>query len=149
MNKTILSAFAAIMVAGVAHSAMDTKTFTFSSLKLDPATGSVAYVVRGELIGVKVDIGGTTTNAIQISEANLGTIFTATNMADGVYYPRALISGDTVAATGVPWTQTWAALGAGTNALVDRIPMAGLVTVRYIQRGLATNNHSVTLIYNK
>jgi len=150
-NRFAIAVFATVALVGVAFGAMESRDFEFNSLKLDPATGTVSYVIRGELLGVKVDIGGTTTNAIQISEANLGAIVTLTNLADGVYFPRALINGNSPhATTGLPYTQAWTQFGIATNgANVDRIPLAGLVTVRWIQHGLATNDHKVTLIYNK
>jgi hypothetical protein len=108
-------------------------------------------MLRGELEGVYVDVADNKTNVVLVS-APEGTLFTKTVSSDA-FYPIRVPLYDT---SGVALTETHYFHGDNltnsyTVALIGKMPLADVVTIRAAGAANTTGTNSVTIkvIYNK
>lgn len=123
---------AMLMIAASAKAEMDSVKFTLSAATTNVA--DEAYVIRGQIEGIYVDVTAGKTQTVAVATAQ-DTILSASITADGMYYPVQLGNNDS---------------GASTNAFV-RFPAAGDVTVTVTPAAntTGTNTTEVTVIYSK
>jgi hypothetical protein len=142
-----------ILVVGFAMSsigAMDNIVFDHGLTTAAQST-AVSYVIRGYLEGIKSVVGITAqTGTITITSGGR-TLFTGTKLTGTNWYqPRIAVHGQT--GTALTWTMSATSGAAVANALVDKIPLAGPVTVTYLNDtvGTLTNTLNETeLIFSK
>jgi hypothetical protein len=142
--KKIGMVMIALLVCGLtAFGAMDDKDF--SSTVVGAGTGTVSYVLRGELAGIYVDVetASTTTQTVTLASSQQ-TLFTKDMSADGWYPLQYAQYGSTGSALTFDSTT-------GTNAWYNNAPMAGLITLTVTGKNAAssTNTTTVTVIYDK
>ncbi len=122
---------------------MDSKEYTFQCVATAAKTN--AYVIRGELEAIKVDCVGVATGTVVVTTAELTAFSKATIGADATYLPRYPLS--TTAGVAITDGKT----NDAAAVIYGKIPLAGLVTVKYTGETAAatTNNVIVTLIYSR
>jgi hypothetical protein len=144
MKKMIVFLSLIAIAAVSAFAEMDSRVYTLQAIAA--ATNSANYVIRGELEAIKVDCVGTSTGTVTVTTAELTAFNKATIAADATFLPRiATHTTAGAAATFVGGTNDTA------NTWYGKVPLSGVVTVRYIGESAAstTNNVVVTLIYSK
>lgn len=111
---------------------MDSVKFTLSTATTNVA--SKAYVIRGQIEGIYVDVTANKTQTVAVATAQ-DTFLSASITADAMYYPVQVGNNDS---------------GAATNTFV-RFPAAGDVTVTVTPAAgtTGTNTTEVTVIYSK
>lgn len=144
------------LLALPAVAGMDSKKFSTTVYGTGTAaTGTVTYVMRGEIESVYVDFTSTRTGTVTIAD-DYGTIFTKSAItADTMFYPR--VAGQTYAGA----TLTIETLGTGaatstgmvlttTSPLYEKRAVAGPVTVTVISENTpVTNAAAVTIMYKE
>jgi hypothetical protein len=137
--KKAMACLAAFMATSVAlFAGMEDRDFDFSVV--GTGTGTVTYVLRGELQAVRVDFAAARTGTVTVASEELTLFSKATIAADATFLPRAVShdSGGVVL----------------TNAVYGGYvapPMAGPITVTVVgEDGMArTNAAKITLIYKQ
>jgi hypothetical protein len=147
MNRIGVSSLALLAFVLTAFGAMDDKDF--SATVAGTSTGTAAYVIRGELEGIYIDVttATTTTQTVTLASSQQ-TLYTKDISAD-VWVPLRFVQyGSTGSAltyyTGneTNWTST---------AVYGKAPLAGSVTLTVVGKNAAstTNTTAVKVIYNK
>jgi len=143
--KSLVSLVILVAIAGSAMAAMDDKLF---SLAYTPnATVNSAAVIRGELRGIYVDTqanNGTINGTLSVVSQGVTIFSLAAIAADGYYRPM-LLGQDSAGATINNDTS-----GVTTNRVYVVPPLAGAVTVQWVDGGSASNGTvNVRLIFAK
>ena len=137
MHKLIIAAIAILAVAGIVVVAPAAMQATYYSLQvIDTGTNSTAYVLRGDIVGVYVDMpSGTHTGTVKVSTSEATVLEKADILADTLFLPR--ITGHDAAGAALPNLKT-------NN--VFAVPAAGAVTARVIGQSVGTNTYTVRVI---
>jgi hypothetical protein len=145
--------FLAVMVAFSfsAFAEMDDVSYRLSSITTN--TDSAAYIVRGEIEGVIVEMPTGKTGTVSIVTASGVTLYTGTALTpatDGyvaLRYPAQSSAGANLTAI----TAQAAAANAATNIVYTKIGVAELVTATITPAAntTGTNTYSVKLVVNK
>lgn len=146
MKKLILTVLVAVAILSPvfveeASATMDDRDFTVSVI--GTATGTVSYVLRGELEGIYIDIAAGSTQTVTLASSEQ-TLFTKAGVASDVWYslryPQYGSTGSALEST-----------GATTNTVYGKAPLAGDITLTVIGAAgtTATNSTTVTAIYLK
>jgi hypothetical protein len=141
MKKIALSVLVLIGLSSLSLAqVMDTRTFTITTIGTN--VGSQAFVLRGDLEAVYVDVTANKTQTVAVA-TSYGTALSESFTADGLRLPRAQIHNTAGVA------QTVVDAGANTNAVFTKFPMAGTVTVTVTPAAntTGTNTTSATIIY--
>ena len=155
MKKLITGLCVLTVCAMSALAGMDTVVYGFSAAT-GTTTQTKAYVVRGTIESIYVDITATTTCTVSVADS-YGTVFSKSAIvADAQYFPR--VAGQTTAgadltqiytgSSGEVFTATATFGGIGG---CQKIAVAGDVTVTVVHAIAAatTNTATVTLIVDK
>jgi len=157
--KKLLTGIAVLLVCALpAFAGMDSITYTLSPAGIGVnATSDVSYVIRGVVESVYVDSDFTATTGTVTITDSYGTIFTKACTADAQYYPRA--AAHTTAGAAMTWTGLGSdAVGLTSNTVTttqfyEKMAVAGEVKVTVVQSaeltGVATNDYSVTILFDK
>ena len=143
--KSFTMMLVAVLIGSVAFAAMDDKLYSLAYAPNGTTTASA--VVRGELKGVYVDTqanNGSISGTLSITSMGVTIFSKAAIAADGFFRPMLL--GHDSAGADIDW-----ATDAGTtNRLYVCPPLAGSVTVTWVDGGSASNGTvNVRLIYAK
>lgn len=146
--KKFLIALAILASVGMAQAQMMDWEQTATLITTNSA--SYSRFVRGEVVGVHVDVASTKTNVILITSEDNQTLFSATVAADA-FYP---ILGAAYGTTGSALTDSYSIWNnitnsTGSNVIYTKIPCASKVTMRMAGAADTTGTNSVTvrLIY--
>jgi hypothetical protein len=152
MKKILAVMLAVVALAGVAVGDMDDKLYDLTAV--GARTNSAAYVLRGRLEAVHIDVTAPATSTVTVASEDGRTLFTKSGIAaDAVYLPVAAthttagaaatfnVYSNTAATTSEAFAQTW----------YGKQPMAEKITVTLVgQNGNAvTNNTKVRLVYER
>lgn len=144
-RKGIIAMLFVALVVGVTMAEMNDSLF---GVAYTPSTtNSASMVVRGELRGIYVDTqsnNGSISGTLSITSMGVTIFSKASITADGYFRPM-LLAQDS-AGSDIDW-----AVDAGTtNRLYVFPPLAGAVTVQWLDGGSASNGTvNVRLIYNQ
>jgi hypothetical protein len=142
------SAIGALIGATCALAQMDNATYTFNDLVADEDDSS-AYVLRGEIEAIYIDMPSTKTATVAVATAE-DTVFSKVMTADGVFYPRT--QSDSSAGAGLTWLTTGdGSTNAAANVIWGKFVAAGAVTVTVTPDAATsgTNDYTVKVIYKK
>lgn len=130
--KYLVIAVALLAAVFSVKAEMDSAKFTLSTVTTN--VGSKAFVIRGQIEGIYVDVTAGKTQTVAVATAQ-DTFLSASITSDTMYYPVQVGNNDS---------------GAATNAFV-RFPAAGDVTVTVTPAAntTGTNTTEVTVIYSK
>jgi hypothetical protein len=149
MKKVLI----ALLLVGFAMSSMG----EMDNIVFDPGdtttaqSKAVSYVIRGELEQIKIVTGITAQTGTVTVACGGQTIFTGTKLTGTNWYqPRVAVHGST--GTALTFTTSATSGAAVANAWYSKIPLAGKVTVTYLNDTLGTLTNTlneVELIYSK
>ena len=144
MKKLIVIVALALVAIAPAMAQMEAREY--ASTHVATAAASNTYALRGELLGLYVDMpAGSPTATVLVVASPHGTIFSRAGItADGLYSPRL----STHTTGGAAWPGQLDATSSSTNVLQALIPLAGNVTVTVTPTTqVVTNDYKVHLIY--
>jgi hypothetical protein len=123
-----------------AQAAVDNIDVSITAGATIAATGT-SYVIRGELLAVKVVTPATATGTVTVLSGGY-TAFSKAGITAGTnwFFPRAQIHNT----SGVAQTSP-----EGTNSIFGMIPLADVVIITVTKTDLATNTWTVTPIFNQ
>jgi hypothetical protein len=151
MNKAGLIVLALLAIAGLAYAGMDDKKFETTVVGVE--TGSVSYVIRGELEGIYIDVQTPTVTTQTVTFATgQQTLLTKDFSADTWVPLKFAQYGSTgEALTFNTYYATSDVAVANAQTWYDKAPLAGTVTMTVIGKNNAssTNKTTATLIYSK
>jgi len=147
----ILIALVLAAISVPAHAQMDDVPYSLTSITTNQA--SAAYIVRGEIEGVIVEMPTGKTGTVSIVTASGVTLYTGTALTsatDGyvaLRYPAQSSAGANLTTI----TAQAAAANAATNIVYTKIGVAELVTATITPAAntTGTNTYSVKLVVNK
>lgn len=149
MKKTLI-ALLVIAAASLCIGEMDNIVFDPGNTTTLQST-AVSYVIRGELEQIKVVVGITAQTGTVTIASGGQTLFTGTKLTGTNWYqPRTTVHGST--GTALTFTTSATSGAAVANSWYTKIPLAGPVTVTYLNDtvGTLTNTlNEVELIYSK
>ena len=142
MKKLFVIVALALVAIAPAMAQMEAREYASSHVAT--AAASNTYALRGELLGIYVDMpAGSPTATVAVAASPHGTIFSRAGItADGLYSPRLQVHNT----AGVAQSQVNAE--STTNAVLGLIPLSGNVTVTVTPTTqIVTNDYKVHLIY--
>jgi hypothetical protein len=135
MKKILVVMLAVVALAGVAVGDMDDKLYDLTAV--GARTNSAAYVLRGRLEAVHIDVTAPATSTVTVAAEDGRTLFTKADIAaDAVYLPRA--QGHTTAGV---------ALAYDTYATTYAVTMTTNTVITYNHDSSVTNSNTV-VTYN-
>jgi len=151
MKKLVYILAVLVAFSVTANAELDNVSYTLTSITTNQS--SSAYIVRGEIEGVIVEIPTGKTGTVTVATASGVTLYTGsalTSATDGyvaLRYPAKTSAGATIThLTGQP-----ALANAATNIIYTKIGVAELVTATIAPAAdtTGTNTYSVKLVINK
>lgn len=134
MKKLLVGLVAGLLTVASAHAAMEAKAFSVTPAG-GGATNTAAYVIRGEIQAIRIQVATASTGSVQVTDAHGQTFFTKADMDTTATYP----------------VRQLAVTSAGAAMVSNAVPFAAasLVTARVINHAdtAKTNAYTITVIY--